>query len=107
MVAPTEECQDAIHIGTSFRIGREPSMPNHGTFTGVVGCSNKLYVAFEIREQPPQVCETAMDVLRRVEGLPHIEARSCFGNELHKPLRVFDGARSRIEVRFCTYNRDG
>ena len=89
-----------FNIIESFFIGGDSAIFAHGIRPGVIGRQRVIQVEIERVEHSPQVQRSAVDRLRRVEGVADAHFPGGFRHELHQPLGTFAGNHRRVEIAF-------
>src|SRR5438093_923197 len=93
-----EPPQDAVHVLTRLRIGRNSSVADHRTFARVVGGQDERQVAVKSVHQTTKMAHAALDVFAWIEGITHAEDARRLGHKLHQPAGARAGDCARVEI---------
>src|SRR3989449_698647 len=92
-----EDSQDPRHVVARLWVGWDPAVRRDGPLAGVVRGERQRQVVPEPVDEAAQVPDTPVDVLVRVERVPHPEDGRGLRHELHQAAGALRRDGSRIE----------
>jgi len=79
--------EDARHVAAGLPVGRNAAVAVDGVLAGIVGGQGERGIFVVAGEQLLEVSGSPLEVLARIEDVPHLEALGGLGHQLHEAHR--------------------